>query len=57
MQFEKKYMERIMQNFIFLIRKFIYKIFNRDNLLSAKNIVCYVCGNEEFLPPLSNDGL
>ena len=55
MQFEKKYMERIMQNFIFLIRKFIYKIFNRDNLLSAKNIVCYVCGNEEFLPPLSND--
>ncbi len=44
-----------MQNFIFLIRKFIYKIFNRDNLLSAKNIVCYVCGNEEFLPPLSND--
>ena len=44
-----------MQNFIFLIRKFIYKIFNRDNLLSAKNIVCYVCGNEAFLPPLSND--
>ena len=24
-------------------------------MLSAKNIVCYICGNEEFLPPLSGD--
>lgn len=44
-----------MQNIIFYLRKLFYRIFNRDNLLTAKNIVCYVCGNEEFLPPLSND--
>lgn len=44
-----------MQNIIFYLRKLFYRIFNRDNMLTAKNIVCYVCGNEEFLPPLSND--
>ncbi len=44
-----------MQNLLFKIRKFFYRLFNRESLLSAKNIVCYVCGNEEFLPPLSTD--
>ncbi len=44
-----------MQTLIFKLRKFFYNLFHRDNLLSAKNIVCYVCGNEEFLPPLSGD--
>ena len=40
---------------IFKIKKFIYELFNRDNLLMAKNIVAYVCGNEEFLPPLDSE--
>jgi len=44
-----------MQYILFKIRKFFYELFHRDNLLTAKNIVCYVCGNEEFLPPLSSD--
>lgn len=44
-----------MQYILFNIRKFFYELFHRDNLLTAKNIVCYVCGNEEFLPPLSSD--
>ena len=44
-----------MQYILFKIRKFFYELFHRDNLLTAKNIVYYVCGNEEFLPPLSSD--
>ncbi len=44
-----------MQTLLFKIRKFLYNLFHRDTLLSAKNIVCYVCGNEEFLPPLNSD--
>lgn len=44
-----------MQYILLKIRKFFYELFHRDNLLTAKNIVCYVCGNEEFLPPLSSD--
>ena len=42
-------------NLIFKIKKFFFKLLHKDHLLSAKNIVCYICGNEEFLPPLSND--
>ena len=44
-----------MHNLLFKIRKFFYGLFHRDNLLTAKNIVCYVCGNEEFLPPLNTE--
>ncbi len=44
-----------MFNILFKIRKFFYRFLHRDHLLTAKNIVCYVCGNEEFLPPLSSD--
>ena len=40
-------------NLIFKIKKFFFKLIHKDHLLSAKNIVCYICGNEEFLPPLS----
>lgn len=43
-----------MQHLIFKIRLFLYNLFHRKNLLDVKNIVCYVCGNEEFLPPLDS---
>ena len=43
-----------MQRLIFKIRLFLYNLFHRKNLLYVKNIVCYVCGNEEFLPPLDS---
>lgn len=42
-------------NLIFKIKKFFFQLLHKDHLLTAKNIVCYVCGNEEFLPPLSAD--
>ncbi len=44
-----------MFNIIFKIKMFFYRLFHLDNFLSAKKIVCYVCGNEEFLPPLSSE--
>ncbi len=44
-----------MFSIIFKIKWFLYKLFHRGSLLSAKNIVCYVCGNEEFLPPLESE--
>lgn len=40
---------------IFKIKKFFYELFHKNSLLDEKNIVCYVCGNEEFLPPLDSD--
>ena len=42
-----------MQKYIFFC--IIYHhltLFQKKGLLSVKGIVCYVCGNEEFLPPL-----
>ena len=44
-----------MWKLLFKIKKFFYELIHRDHLLSAKKIVCFVCGNEEFLPPLSNE--
>ena len=41
--------------FIFKIRKFLYDLFHKNSLLKVENIVCYVCGNEEFLPPLDSE--
>ena len=40
---------------LFKIRKFLYNLFHRESLLKIENIVCYVCGNEEFLPPLDSE--
>ncbi len=40
---------------LFKLRKFIYELFHNNSLLKLENIVCYVCGNEEFLPPLDAD--
>ena len=40
---------------LFKIRKFFYDLFHRKSLLKVENIVCYICGNEEFLPPLDSD--
>ena len=37
---------------IFKIKKFFYNLFHRKNLLKVENIVCYICGNEAFKPPL-----
>lgn len=39
----------------FKIKLFFYNLFHRKNLLDAKNIVCYICGNDEFLPPLESE--
>ncbi len=44
-----------MNKLIFKLRLFLFNLFHRKNLLDVKNIVCYVCGNEEFLPPLDSD--
>ena len=44
-----------MNGLIFKLRLFLFNLFHRKNLLDVKNIVCYVCGNEEFLPPLDSD--
>ncbi len=44
-----------MKNLIFKIKLFVYNLFHKHNLLNVKNIVCYVCGNDEFLPPLEPD--
>lgn len=44
-----------MNSFIFKIKKFFYHLFHKKDLLDVKNIVCYICGNEEFLPPLEQD--
>ena len=41
-----------MKKIWFKIKLWFYSIFAREGLLNPKNIVCYVCGNEEFLPPL-----
>ena len=44
-----------MQKFLFKIKFFFYKLFHRKDYVLSRQIVCYVCGNEEFLPPLSSD--
>lgn len=41
-----------MKRIWFNLRRWFYQLFHRKGFLSLKNIVCYVCGNEEFLPPL-----
>lgn len=37
---------------IYKIKLFIYKIFHKKSLFNVKNIVCFVCGNEELPKPL-----
>ena len=41
-----------MNRTLFKLKEFVYNMFHKKNLLNVENIVCYVCGNEEFLPPL-----
>ena len=41
-----------MKKIWFKIKLWFYSVFAKRGLLNPKNIVCYVCGNEEFLPPL-----
>lgn len=40
---------------IFKIKQFFYNLFHKKDKFLIKNIVCYICGNEEFLPPLDSD--
>lgn len=40
---------------IFKIKQFFYEMFHKKSMLVARNIVCYICGNEEFLPPLDSE--
>ena len=44
-----------MQKNSFKIKLFFYKLFHHKDYVLSSQIVCYVCGNEEFLPPLSSD--
>lgn len=44
-----------MQTILFKIKLFFYKLFHHKDYVLSRQIVCYVCGNEEFLPPLSSD--
>lgn len=44
-----------MQKILFKIKLFFYKLFHHKDYVLSRHIVCYVCGNEEFLPPLSSD--
>ena len=44
-----------MKRLIFKIRQFLYNLTHKFSFLDVKNIVCYVCGNDEFLPPLEPD--
>lgn len=37
---------------IFKIKEFFFNLFHKKNLLNVENIVCYICGNEAFKPPL-----
>ena len=41
-----------MKRIWFKVRQFVYNLFHRRQRREVKNIVCYICGNEEFLPPL-----
>lgn len=44
-----------MKSLIFKIKEFFYNLFHRGQKFDVENIVCYICGNEEFLPPLTNE--
>ncbi len=44
-----------MKRLIFKIKLFLYNLLHRGSLLNERNIVCYICGNDEFLPPLESD--
>ena len=41
-----------MKKLWFRFKLWLYSLFGKGKFLKAKNIVCYICGNEEFLPPL-----
>lgn len=40
---------------LFKIRLFFYNLFNRLKYRQVKNLVCFVCGNEELPQPLDDD--
>ncbi len=44
-----------MKRLFFKIKLFLYNLFHKNSLLDVKNIVCYLCGNDEFLPPLDSE--
>ena len=44
-----------MKGLIFKIKEFFYNLFHKREKFNVKNILCYICGNEEFLPPLSSE--
>ena len=41
-----------MKSIIFKIKEFFYNLFHKNEEFDVENIVCYICGNDEFLPPL-----
>lgn len=40
---------------LFLIKSLLWRIFKKDDLLSAEGVVCYICGNEALPLPLDAD--
>ena len=44
-----------MKKLIYKIKEFFYNLFYKGKKFDVENIVCYICGNEEFLPPLTNE--
>ena len=44
-----------MKKLWFKIKEFFYNLLHKRNQFKIENIVCYICGNEEFLPPLTSD--
>ena len=44
-----------MLSFWFKIKLFFYNLFTKNKRLKLKNIVCFVCGNEELPQPLSEE--
>lgn len=44
-----------MRKLWFKIREFLYNLFHKKERIDVKNIVCFICGNEEFLPPLDSE--
>ena len=44
-----------MKKLLLKIKNFFIRLFHRKDEINVKNIVCYICGNEEFLPPLTTE--
>ena len=44
-----------MKSMFFRLKELFYKLFHKKEKFDIENIVCYICGNDEFLPPLDSE--